>query len=103
MTIADLLISKSGSQSVCEALYTNTPIFLDATSPSLPWEKFNHLFIKQHGFGNQITEYDLITSQISLAIENSQNLLFYKKNLEQLEKINCQKSLMAFLNKILEK
>ena len=44
MEISDILITKSGSQSVCEAFYKNVPAFLDATATLLPWEAFNHFF-----------------------------------------------------------
>src|SRR5207237_3814499 len=51
MAIADILITKSGSVSVNEALYMNLPMILDATSHLLSWEKYNHTFIEQHQLG----------------------------------------------------
>lgn len=54
MSISDVFIGKSGSVSVCEALYMNLPLFLDATSGTLEWEKFNHDFVTQHNFGLSI-------------------------------------------------
>lgn len=56
MYISDLIITKSGTVSVCEALYTNVPMILDATNKVLRWEQFNHEFITQQGFGYSLKE-----------------------------------------------
>ena len=71
-SVADLIISKSGSVSVCEALYSNLPMILDATHNVLAWEKFNHQFITAHQFGKSITNIkDLSTTVRSLLHNHS--------------------------------
>jgi processive 1,2-diacylglycerol beta-glucosyltransferase len=102
MAMADILISKSGSQSICEALYMNTPILLDATSTSLPWEKFNHTFIKKHHFGDHIKKYKQIVPLVSSLLEHPKKLQIYKHNLEKLEKKNFNEELHKLLRKIFE-
>lgn len=72
MAIAEILITKSGTVSVCEAIYTNLPLLLDATSTVLTWEQFNHQFIKNHNFG------DLITNTNTIALKVTE--FFYDKN-----------------------
>ena len=101
MAMADILISKSGSQSVCEALYMNTPIFLDATSALLPWEKFNHTFIKKHHFGDCIKKHKKIVPLITSLLEHPRTLASYKHHLEKLEKRNFADELHKLLRKIL--
>src|SRR5438045_9662837 len=64
MTMSDLIITKSGTLSVCESLYKNLPLFLDATSSILVWEKFNHTFIKNQGFGISIANYNEVVPLI---------------------------------------
>jgi processive 1,2-diacylglycerol beta-glucosyltransferase len=100
MAMADILISKSGSQSVCEALYMNTPIFLDATSTLVPWENFNHTFVKKHNFGAQIKNYKHIVPRMSLLLKYSEKLHAYKDNFEKLEKKNFEKELHVLLKRI---
>lgn len=100
MTMADILISKSGTQSVCEALYTNIPLFLDATSTTLPWEQFNHTFIKKHHFGELIKKYKQIVPLVTSLIQDSQKLTFYKHNIKKLEKKVFTKELLLLLEKI---
>src|SRR5262249_25768780 len=58
MAVADLFITKSGTVSVCEAIYSNLPLLVDATTGVLAWEQFNHQFIKKHGFGDIISKPD---------------------------------------------
>ncbi len=100
MAMADILISKSGSQSVCEALYMNTPIFLDATSGLVPWEHFNHTFITKHKFGNQIKKYKQIVPRISTLLNHPEKLHTYGNNLEKLEKKDFEDELHKLLHKI---
>ncbi len=101
MAMADILISKSGSQSVCEALYMNTPLFLDATSGLLPWEKFNHTFVTKHHFGACIKKHKQIAPLMTSLLEHSQKLQDYKRHLEKLEKKNFGDELHKLLRKIL--
>ncbi|HSC25592.1 MAG TPA: glycosyltransferase [Candidatus Babeliales bacterium] len=102
MIMADILISKAGSMSLCEALYTDLPILLDATTyPLLPWEKFNHIFVKKHHMGDQIKDYTQITSKVSFLIKQQQELLSYKKNIKKLQKKNCQEELLSLIQKII--
>lgn len=100
MTISDMLISKSGTQSVCEALYKNIPLFFDATSLLLPWEKFNHTFVKKHHFGEQIKKYNQILPLVSSLIQDPQKLSFYKHNIKKLEKKNFSQEIIALVKKI---
>jgi len=51
MSVADLLITKSGGVTVNEAIYSQVPMLLDASSTILRWEEFHHAFIKRHGLG----------------------------------------------------
>ncbi len=72
MAISDCIITKSGSVSVCEALYMNLPLILDATGgPVLKWEAFNHRFIPEHGFGHSLKKLSDLTPLIDqLLIDN---------------------------------
>jgi processive 1,2-diacylglycerol beta-glucosyltransferase len=102
MAASDLLITKSGTLSVCEALYMDLPLFLDATSTLLPWEKFNHTFIKQHSFGMSITQFSDVGPLIANALEHEDELILYKKNIEKLEKKNCSVEFKKLVDEILK-
>jgi processive 1,2-diacylglycerol beta-glucosyltransferase len=87
MGASDLLITKSGTLSVCEAIYMNLPMLLDATSTILPWEKFNHTFIKEHHFGDSIPSYSMIEPMVTELLTNKSKLNGYKENLKNFKKI----------------
>jgi UDP-N-acetylglucosamine:LPS N-acetylglucosamine transferase len=58
MAAADLLITKSGTVSVCEAIKIKVPILLDQTSGgALAWEAYNAQLIANKGFGEVITSF----------------------------------------------
>lgn len=57
MAVSDLLITKPGPNSICEALQMNLPILVDCTKRVLYWEKYNVEFVKNNGFGEQIKHY----------------------------------------------
>lgn len=86
MAIADLFITKSGSVSVCEALYMNLPMILDATTSLLTWEKANHRFIERHELGTSLKDLKLLAPLVSDLLRNPEQLALYKKNLMALEK-----------------
>jgi UDP-N-acetylglucosamine:LPS N-acetylglucosamine transferase len=86
MAIADLLIAKSGSVSVCEALYMNLPIFLDATTGVLQWERFNHKFVTKHHFGESIKKLDKLTPMVHKFLTDQGYRMRMKHNIKKLEK-----------------
>lgn len=71
MCMSDIFFTKSGSVSVGEALYTKIPLLLDATASVLPWEKFNHGFIEEKGFGKSIKSYADIPCTIDTLLANN--------------------------------
>jgi processive 1,2-diacylglycerol beta-glucosyltransferase len=57
MAISTVLITKSGSVSVCEAIQMHVPLLLEGTRSILWWEQLNHSFICKHQFGDVIRTY----------------------------------------------
>lgn len=60
MAVSDLIITKTGSCTVNEAIYLEKKVILDNTKHStarfLPWENFNIPFVEQNGLGSSFTE-----------------------------------------------
>jgi len=86
MAISDLFITKSGSVSVCEAIYMNLPMILDATTNLLAWEQANHRFIKRHNFGTIVQEQNKLAQIVTKLLKNPEMCHEYKKHLQSLEK-----------------
>ena len=86
MAISDLFITKSGTVSVCEAIYMNLPMLIDATSAVLSWEKFNHRLIKKQKFGDILDSKKEIAIKLDALLKHPERIQEYKKNLIHFEK-----------------
>jgi processive 1,2-diacylglycerol beta-glucosyltransferase len=102
MGASDLIISKAGSVSVNEAIYSNLPIILDGTSSVISWEYFNLKFIKKHEFGSTINYYTEVADTINDLLENKKQLKEYKQHLEKFHKPNTQEEIKILIKKILK-
>lgn len=88
MAMADFAISKSGSVSVAELMYMNLPMLFDAKGTLLRWERFNHSFIKNHGFGTSVTNDNDIAHLVTVWLKNESLRTAMRKRLETFDKIN---------------
>lgn len=103
MAVSDILLTKSGSVSVCESIYMNLPLVLDATSSSLlTWEKYNHEFIKHNNFGTTISEFEKLPDLISNLLAQGSTLASYQKKLAQYEKKHGGNEIKRFIKQMLE-
>lgn len=88
LAITDLLITKSGGASVCEALYMNVPLLLDATSTILQWEQFNQDFIVNNNFGEIVKHYHDLPNLVKKYLSNKELLEMIKGNIQSFKKKN---------------
>lgn len=65
MAVSDLIITKPGSVSFCEALYTQVPVLLDSIYGVLSVESFNLEFVKKYDFGDVITSFKEINPLVT--------------------------------------
>lgn len=101
MSIADLLITKSGSVSVNEALYMNLPMILDATSNILKWELYNHDFVTQNDFGVAIKDFDKLPELVTQLLVDRTDLNNFKNNLIHFNKQHGGKQIQEIIRNIL--
>lgn len=100
MAMADIIISKSGSLSLWEAIYSDLPLLLDATSFILPWERFNHSFVVKHNIGLSIQKHEVIVLIVTALIQNPLQIEEYRNNLEKLDKKNSLEQTKQLIEKI---
>lgn len=65
MAVSNLLITKTGSLSVNEAVHMKLPMLLDCTSKVLFWEQPNIGFVKERGFGEAITSLNHLETMLA--------------------------------------
>ncbi len=58
MVISDVLITKCGPGSLCEALCLKVPMILDTTHGIIWWEQLNIDFMMKHRFAEQLSDYN---------------------------------------------
>jgi len=101
MAITDLLITKSGGASVCEAIYMNVPMLLDATSTVLAWEQLNQSFVVKHHFGEIIKQYSDLSTIVTKYLLDKKLLAAVKHNLESYKKKNGGREIKKLVGQIL--
>jgi processive 1,2-diacylglycerol beta-glucosyltransferase len=84
MAISDLFVSKSGGQSVSEALYMGLPMLLDATDQALDWEQLNRKLVEKRGFGMLVKRLNKLVSTVQAILDNPAQLAEWKTNIQSL-------------------
>lgn len=82
MAIADLGIIKSGTVTYIEALYSNLPVLLDATTGTIRWEQYNHIYNKEQEFGDSIGRNREIYVLVNELLSNPKTLAQIRKNIQ---------------------
>jgi len=101
MAISDLIISKSGSVSFCETIYSNVPTMLDATSTILRWEQFNHYFFEKNQLGKILSAQAPIAQQVQELLTNKHLLTSIKNNLLAYEKKQPHKDIPKLIEQMI--
>ncbi len=100
MAVSDLCISKPGSVTFCETIYSSLPVFLDATGPILIWEAFNLGFVRRNGNGRVITAYEQVPRLVAKFFTDGQWRSKLEENVRTLEKKVFSHHLPPLINKI---
>jgi UDP-N-acetylglucosamine:LPS N-acetylglucosamine transferase len=74
MAIADVLISKSGPTSLCEAFQMRVPLLIDAVSTTLEWEKAHIEFVKKYQLGEVLTSYRRLKGTLTRMLSDKEHL-----------------------------
>ncbi len=86
MAVSDVLITKTGPGSVCEALELNVPMILDQTSDTLWWEELNVTFMVKHGFAESLKNYNDLEKIFPKYIDDSSYVTKVKKKMKEFKR-----------------
>lgn len=103
MAAADLLISKAGSASFCEAIHMKLPLIIDGTSSGLIWERFNFRFTKKNNLGSVIANYKQLPTKISQFFSSPDIAHEIKNNLGRLNNIRTPDRIRSRIARMLRK
>jgi processive 1,2-diacylglycerol beta-glucosyltransferase len=97
MACADVLITKSGGQTVSEALYLQIPMIIDARDEALPWEELNRTLVIDNNFGTKVTTLNEYAPLVQKIIDNPAQLAVWKQNIQKLELPNPEQAVLQVL------
>lgn len=97
MAVSDLILTKTGTHSVCEAIQSKLPLLLDCMNPCLQWENLNPSFIKKHAFGKELTDYCDLPGCVSDILNDKR----YKQNLLKKEVDNFPNNLKNLIQTLI--
>lgn len=103
MAVSDLIITKPGPTSVCEAIYSNLPMILDKTGSTLFWEKLDYDFVLRYKLGEILTRYSDLPSMLNKFLKDKQYYLSIKNNLLRFNQHNPELAVKELVDSILSK
>ena len=84
MAISDLFVTKSGGQSISEALYMGLPMLVDATDQAIEWELLNRKVVEKRGFGALVKRMHKLVPMVQEILDNPAQLAEWKANIQNL-------------------
>lgn len=101
MRISDVLITKSGPSSVCEALCVKTPMIIDHTRLVIWWEKMNIDFVRGHGFGDEIYKVSALPKMLKKYIGDEGVAQVMREKMKQFEFPDVRGHIRALIDEML--
>ncbi len=101
MVISDVFITKPGGLSTAEGIYAGIPLILDRTMPQLLWERFNHGYVKRHGFGESVENLKDLPKLIKPYLSDTPIRKRVQANLKKVPKLEFGKEIRKIVDAIL--
>lgn len=103
MSVADLLITKTGPGSINEAIQMQLPMLLDGTNTVLFWEQPNMTLVEQHGWGEVVHELKDLERLIHRCIYDKNYYNGFKERLAQPRNYNFFQKLKELIEMLFHK
>lgn len=101
MAVSDLFITKSGPNSIAEALYMNVPMLIDNTKEVLTWEKLNLSFVKKYGLGEVVRNFKNIERFVKKIVFDENNNRLIRAKMSRFKKEHFGNKIRALVKKML--
>jgi UDP-N-acetylglucosamine:LPS N-acetylglucosamine transferase len=86
MGAADLLVTKSGPATIFEALHSELPMVVDATTRVIRWESMNISFLEEHDLGVVLRNLEDLPHLICTQLCDDAYCAQIRRNLKAFEK-----------------
>ena len=88
MAASQVIITKGGPNTICEAKQMDLPMIIDSTKKVLFWEKLNLSFVKKNGFGSIVKRFKDVNPILKKYLTDKKYYAEIKSNLRNSRKIN---------------
>lgn len=102
MAVSDVIITKPGPGSICEAIASHLPMIIDQTSGTLWWEGLNIDFVKRNGFGDVITNFKEVPTILKKYLENKGYRETIKNRMENFKGVNFSETIKPLVKEMLD-
>lgn len=102
MAVSDLIITKPGGLTTCEALQMNVPMLLDATTSLLTWERLTVDFMVNSHFGDVINRRSDIVPLVRKYLTEGEYIKNIHQNMEQYPKRNFAREVTELIAQMLD-
>lgn len=101
MAISDVLITKPGPGSVCEAIASKLPIIIDKTSGTLWWELMNIDLVQKYGFGDVLHKFKDLNGMLEKFLNNPEYITQIKNSMSLFTKDSFEKNFKELIANVL--
>lgn len=103
MAVSDVIITKSGPTSICEALYARKPIIVDRTAGKiLWWERLHAQFVVDNGFGQELFEISKLPKVLGQFVNDAKYIADIKKRMADYKLPEVKENICSLVNQLID-
>lgn len=101
MSVSQVIITKSGPGSICEAIASGLPMIIDKTAEIIKWEKLNIDFVEKYKLGTVLYDIKNLNKEVEKILSNKKYRVDIKKNISKLNhKLAFKDNIINIVNDI---
>ena len=85
MAASDVLITKAGPNSICEAMASYLPVLIDQTTGNIWWETLNVDFVLKNHIGDIVKRFKEVNDKITKFLENAEYIKSVKARMAKIQ------------------
>jgi len=85
MAVSDVLVTKAGPNSICEAMASNLPVLIDQTTGNIWWETLNVDFVIKNKIGDIVKRFKEVNNKITKFLEDAEYVKSIKARMAKIQ------------------